>query len=86
MCRGHPDTIHTRVTLNQVSIIDNRGGGLKIYIVDTGEGQTVPCCFDVWISNTVIDGTQVYYYDPDIRTSIRSSVYSRREGRKKPLH
>lgn len=85
LCRKHlPDTIDTSIVFSEVSMINNRGGGMKIYIADVGRGQS--CCFNISVSNTVIEGTQVYYYDPDVRSSIALFIQEERTETKHILN
>ena len=69
-CSLHHKAIHTNISLNNVTMQDNLGGGMKVYISDSGK-WTVPCCFQVQISNTIISGSYIYYYtSSDSRSSL----------------
>ena len=69
-CNRHHKAIHTLISLTNVTMQDNLGGGMKVYISDSGK-WTVPCCFQVQISNTIINGSYIYYYtSSDSRSSL----------------
>ncbi len=75
VCINHTtDTTNTRVVLDEVWMMHNRGGALKIFVTEAGQ----PCCFHVLVTNTVIDGTQVYYYDADVLVSIALFIQEER--------
>ena len=83
-CNLHHKATHTNISLSNVTMKSNLGGGMKVFLSDSGY-WTVPCCFQVQISNTLIDGSYIYYYtDSDFRSSLALLIQESKES-KAPL-
>ena len=83
-CNHHHKVTHTNISLNNVTMERNLGGGMKVFLSDSGN-WTVPCCFQVQVSNTLIDGSYIYYYtDSDFRSSLALQITESKES-KEPL-
>ena len=80
MCNLHHKAIHTNISLNNVTMQDNLGGGMKVYFSDSGK-WTVPCCFQLQISNTFINGSYIYYYtSTDHRSALALLIQESKES------
>ena len=81
ICNHHHKAIHTNISLNNVTMQENLGGGMKVFISNSGK-WTVPCCFQVQISNTFINGSYIYYYtSTDRRSSLALLIQESKESK-----
>ena len=78
-CNLHHKVTRTNISLTNVTMQDNLGGGMKVFFSDSAK-WTVPCCFQVQISNTIINGSYIYYYtSSDSRSSLALFIQESKE-------